>query len=150
MIDPDQWRPPNTDRRPEGMPWEDWKAWQPWLLAVGTTWPEYAHDVELYTQPFPAGERDPAILRMWMRNTAKRIDAVGRRDSVHDIFEARNIAGWSAIAQLLGYRDLWLMNYPTLALGELWLITTRIDDATRATAARSGIKTWVNGEAAPR
>lgn len=84
---------------------------------------------------------------MWIRNTAKRIDAVGERGGVYTIFEARRIAGWSAIAQLLGYRNLWYIQYPTLPLDALWLITERIDDITRATAAQAGVRTWVVGEA---
>lgn len=131
------------------MVWEDWQAWQPWLLGPGAAWPEYAYDVELLTQGLPPGETDPGMLRMWARNTAKRIDAVGRRDGVHTIFEARRFAGWSAIAQLLGYRDLWLINFPSLPLGGLILITEDVDDAVRATAARAGVKTWEVGETQP-
>mgnify|MGYP001610419171 CR=1 FL=1 len=86
------------------------------------------------------------MMRMLARNTAKRIDAVGRTAAGYTLFEARRFAGWSAIAQLLGYRDLWLINFPDLPLGDLWLITERIDDATRATAARQNIRTWVVGE----
>ena len=149
MIDADQWREPNTTRTPEGMPWEDWQAWRPWLAGPGAQWPRYAYNVHLLTQAMPPGETDPGMIRMWLANTAKRIDAIGDRGGVIDIFEARRFAGWSAIAQLLGYKDLWLINFPALMLGDLWLITERIDDPTRATAARHGIRTWVVGEDQP-
>ena len=128
------------------MTWEDWQPWSRWLAGQGAAWAGYAYDIELLTQAMPAGETDPAMLTMWARNTAKRIDAVGVRDGVHDIFEARRFCGWSAIAQLLGYRDLWLIQFPGLRLGNLYLVTERIDDPTRATAARHEIKTWVVGE----
>lgn len=142
----DGWHPPSWTRKPPGMVWEDWQAWEPWLRGPGGAWPEYSYDVELFTQGLAPDQSDPALLKMWARNTAKRIDAVGRRGGVHDIFEARRRTGWSAIAQLLGYRDLWLINFPGLALGDLWLITETIDDPTRATATRQGIKTWIVGE----
>ena len=140
------WHAPSWLRQPPGMVWEDWQAWEPWLRGPGQRWPAYAYDVELFTQPLPTQERDPGMIKMWLRNTAKRIDAVGRTPAGYNIFEARRRTGWSAIAQLLGYRDLWLINFPALPLGDLWLITEEIDDATRATAARQGIKTWVVGE----
>ncbi len=143
-----QWFSPTYLRQPPGMNWEDWQAWGPWLRGPGQRWPKYAYDVELFTQGLPAGERDASMLRMWARNTAKRIDAVGRTAAGYTLFEARRIAGWSAIAQLLGYRDLWLINFPDLALGNLYLITERIDDAVRALAARNGICTWTVGETA--
>lgn len=141
--------PANWVRKPPGMVWEDWQAWAPFLRDHGGNWSGYSYDVELYTQPMPATETDPAIIRMWLRNTAKRIDAVGWVDDRADIFEARRFAGWSAIAQLLGYRDLWNINFPSVKLGKLYLITESIDDVTRATAARQGIVTWVVGEPLP-
>jgi hypothetical protein len=128
------------------MVWEDWQAWRPWLEGPGRRWPEYAYDVELFTQGFPPEITDPAMLKMWARNTAKRIDAVGRTAAGYTIFEARRISGWSAVAQLLGYRDLWLINFPALPLGDLWLITERIDDSVRSLAERQKIRTWVVGE----
>jgi hypothetical protein len=140
------WLPNSWQLKPAGMVWEDWQAWGPWLRGPGQNWPEYAYDIPLFTQPLPPGESDPAMIKMWMRNTAKRIDAVGHKHGGYTIFEARRFAGWSAIAQLLGYRDLWLINFPTLPLGDLWLITERIDDATRSTAVRQGIKVWSVGE----
>lgn len=149
MIDADSWHPPSWARRPPGMPWEDWQAWEPWQTGPGQRWDAYAYDVELLTQPMPPGETDAGLIRAWLRNTAKRIDAVGRRGPLHDLFEARRFTGWSAIAQLLGYRDLWLINFPTYALGDLWLITERIDDPTRATAIRNGVRVWIVGEPAP-
>ena len=149
MIDEEQWQSRARIVRPQGMVWEDWQAWEPWLRGPGQRWSEYAYDVELLTQPIPNGEADPAMIRMWLRNTAKRIDAVGRTAAGYTIFEARRRAGWSAIAQLLGYRDLWLMNFPALPLGDLWLITEEIDDPTRSTALRQGIRVWSVGEAVP-
>lgn len=149
MIDADRWTIPNTIRRPPGMPWDDWHVWRPWLEIASEHWDAMAYDIELLTQPLPQAHYDPAILRSWMRVTAKRIDAVGRRGTQYDIFEARRTAGWSAIAQLLGYRDLWLMQFPHLQLRDLWLITESIDDATRATARRHGIRTWAVGEPLP-
>jgi hypothetical protein len=146
MIDETNWQKPSWARKPPGMVWEDWQAWRPWLIGPGQRWPEYAYDIELLTQPFPTGETDPAMIKMWMRNTSKRIDAVARTAAGYTIFEARRIAGWSAVAQLLGYRDLWLINFPALPLGDLWLITENIDDTVRALASRNGIKTWAVGE----
>lgn len=130
------------------MVWEDWQAWEPWLRGPGQRWPQYAYDIELLTQPMLTNEIDPGVIKMWLRNTAKRIDAVGRTAAGYTIFEARRRAGWSAIAQLLGYRDLWLINYPALPLGELWLITEEIDDTVRALGARHGVRTWAVGESA--
>ncbi len=146
MAEIGEWYPPTWRRQPPGMTWEDWQAWQHWIAGPGTLWEAYAYDVELWTQPLPEGETDQAMLRMWARNTAKRIDAVGRRRGRYTIFEARRYAGWSAIGQLEGYKWLWHTNMPELELEGIWLVSEKIDDAIRATAKLKGIKTWEVGE----
>lgn len=128
------------------MPWEDWQAWAPFMQAHGHQWTDYAYNVRLYTGDEPPAGTDAALAKMWRDNTAKRIDAVGHRAGRFTIFEARRFAGWSAIAQLLGYHDLWQLNYPDLPLGDLWLITERCDDIVRALAARQDLRTWCVGE----
>jgi len=140
------WLPSTITRQPPGMTYEDWQAWYPWLQGPGARWESYTYDVTLMTKGIEDLALDPRLLEMWARNTAKRIDAVGAGPAGLDIFEARRLAGWSAIGQLLGYRDLWLINFPTLPLGDLWLISERIDDATRMLAQRQGIRTWCCGE----
>jgi hypothetical protein len=142
-----RWLPASIERSPPGMTYEDWQAWHPWLRGPGKQWELYTYDVTLHTEGLPAIAVDAKLMEMWARNTAKRIDAVGAGARGLDIFEARRLAGWSAIGQLLGYRDLWLINFPQLPLGDLWLISERIDDATRALAQRQGIRTWCCGEA---
>lgn len=138
--------PNNHTRQPPGMSWDDYQAWQHWIKGPGQAWPQYAYDVELYTQGLLPGETDPGMIRLWARNTAKRIDAVGMRDGRYTLFEARRFTGWSAIAQLQGYMMLWRFNFPSLPVDGLWIITEQIDDTTRATAALQGVSVWVIGE----
>jgi len=128
------------------MPWEDWLAWSPWITNGGSAWPWYAYNVRLSVgdpeQPIP----EPESAALWETLSAKRIDAVGYRDGVYAIFEARRLPGWSAVAQLMGYRDLWHLNYPELELGDLWLISEKCDPVVRALAVRQRIRTWCTGE----
>lgn len=143
------WLPADHGRQPPGMTWEDWQAWRPWLEGPGRAWERYTYDVELYIRDLELRAPTPALMRMWARNNGKRIDAVSCRGLLFDLFEARRGAGWSAVGQLLGYRDLWLLNFPALALGSLYLVSETCDDAVRALAARHGIFTWCTGETAP-
>jgi hypothetical protein len=131
------------------MTWEDWLPWSRWLAGPGAHWGAYAYDVELYTQGIPEQAMTPELARMWARNTARRIDAVGFRAGHYDIFEARRIASWSAIAQLQGYATLWPLQWPDLELGRLYLVSERIPDDVRALAARAGIWTWTPEDATP-
>ena len=138
---------PNTHtRQPPGMTWDDYQAWQHWIKGPGRAWPQYAYDVELFTQGLLPRETDPAMLKLWARNTAKRIDAVGIRDNVFTLFETRRFTGWSAIAQLKGYEMLWRFSFPALPLAGLWIITEKIEDTIRASAATQGVRVWVVGE----
>jgi len=140
------WYGPTWARRPPGMPWDDWQAWEPWMRAHGATWPEWAYNVRLSVGDPETPIADPEEAKLWAELSAKRIDAVGRHLDRYSIFEARRVAGWSAVGQLLGYRDLWRLNFPTLELAELWLVTEKCDPSVRALAARQAIRTWCIGE----
>lgn len=136
------WHPPSWARRPPGMPWDDWVAWQPWMQGPGQAWPEYAYNVRLYIGDPETPAANAADLELWKELTAKRVDAVARRTGRYTIFEARRVSGWSAIAQLLGYRTLWTLNYPDLPIEALYLITTAADTALRMLAQQNNITVW--------
>lgn len=143
------WYPPSWARQPPGMPWEDWQAWQPFVQSLGTAWPEYAYNVRLHVGDPEVPPANQAAIEMWRELTAKRVDAVGRAGGAYTIFEARRIAGWSAIAQLLGYRTLWTLNYPDLEIAGLWLITTAADTALHLLASQNNITIWTLGDPPP-
>lgn len=141
-----RWYAASWARRPPGLVWEDWQAWQPWLQTEAGKKYEYAYDVELPVRSAPAEISDTAMRRSYERSNARRIDAVGRVGDVYTIFEARRFTGWSAIAQLQAYGQLWPLFFPEIKTPALWLITERIADDIRASAARAGIQVWVVGE----
>ena len=141
-----QWYNAGWSRRPPGMVWEDWQPWSRWLLTPEAQKNVYAYDVEMAVRTAPASELDPAMRRSFERSNARRIDAVGRRDGQYVIFEARRFTGWSAIAQLQGYLMLWPLFFPDDPTPELILVTERIADDLRASAARAGIRVWVSAE----
>ncbi|MGH8725791.1 MAG: hypothetical protein ACREU1_13105 [Burkholderiales bacterium] len=140
------WRAPDFARRPEGMVFDDWQPWQAWLKTLPAQRQLYAYNVRLSAGSPPAQILNPDDARLWQQLTDKRIDALGREAERFTIYEARRISGWSAIGQLLGYCELWPLNYPTLPLEACVLVTERIDDAIRAVALRQGLRVWVAGE----
>jgi len=149
MLDEAQWYSHTWVRRPPGMIHDDYLVWKPFLADHGDAFDGFAYNIEL-----PAGQpleeiSDPVLARMWAHNNAKRIDAVGRLGDRYHIFEARNISGWSAVGQAIGYRDLWPIFYPTHAVGSAWIVTNRIDDPIRATARREQIIVWTPSDGQP-
>ncbi len=144
-----RWYAASWARRPPGMVWEDWQPWQAWLQTPEAQAYEYAYDVELPVQAAPVGETDPAMRRSFERSNARRIDAVGRRGGEYSIFEARRFTGWSAVAQLEGYKLLWPLFFSDVPVVELVLVTERIPDDIRATALRAGVRVWLSTEHLP-
>lgn len=142
------WYPPSWARQPPGMPWDDWVAWQPFIQGPGKAWPEYAYNVRLPIGDPETPAPNEAALELWRELSAKRVDAVGRSAGRYTLFEARRISGWSAIAQLLGYRTLWQLNHPDLEIAALWLITTAADTALRLLASQHNITIWTVGDRA--
>lgn len=138
------WYPAAWSRRPPGMVWEDWQPWAAWLKSPEAQAYEYAYDVELPVLAAPASETDPAMRRSFERSNARRIDAVGRIGAEYTIFEARRFTGWSAIAQLQGYKQLWPLFHSGDPVVELVLVTEKIPDDIHALAARAGVRVWVS------
>ena len=112
----DTWYPPSWRGRPASMPWSDWQIWQRWIVSELALYERYAYDVLLDVAPVPSTVIDPAMRRMWRENTAKRIDAVGRRGDASTIIEVRELATWQTIGQVLGYQTLAELQYSE----ELW------------------------------
>lgn len=140
------WRGADFTRRPEGMLYDDWQPWQAWLKTPDAQTQLYAYNVRLSSGAAPSSIANPDDARLWQQLTDKRIDAVGRAADRFTIYEARRITGWSAIGQLLGYCQLWRLNFPELELADCMLVTERIDDAIRSVAVRQGLRVFVAGE----
>lgn len=140
------WRAADWTRRPEGMVYDDWQPWQAWLKTDNGRRACYAYNVRLSSGAAPASITDPADRHHWEQLTDKRIDAVGRDAERFTIYEARRVTGWSAIGQLVGYCELWRLNFPEIRLEPCVLVTERIDDAIRAVALRQGLRVYVAGE----
>jgi len=140
------WHPADYARRPQGMVYEDWQPWQAWLKTEPARRSLYAYNVRLSAGDAPASIIGADDRRLWQQLTDKRIDAVGRDAERFTIYEARRITGWSAIGQLLGYCQLWRLNFPELELEPCMIVTERIDDAIRSVALRQGLRVYVASE----
>lgn len=118
------------------MPWTDWLVWQRFLASPAALYDSYSYDVMLTTgAPAPPGTT-PAMAKMWYENTAKRIDAVGKKADALTIIEVRDQCTWQTIGQVLGYQalaaqefndDLW-----TLPLIVCSTLNTGVEPALRA------------------
>lgn len=134
-------RYPSTWRGvPAAMPGGDYGVWKLFLDLHGNEWSDYAYDIELHGNTRPIIDPDPALTRLWSRVTAKRIDAIGFRASGLTLFEVRHNAAWQSLGQLLGYRELFALDYPTEQIEQSIILTDAIDAAIRATAERYGLK----------
>ena len=108
--------PPTWRGRPASMPWTDWQIWQRFLASSGALYDSYSYDVMLSAgEPAPLGT-DAAMLKMWRENTAKRIDAVGKKAGVYTIIEVRDECTWQTLGQVLGYQALAELEFD----GDTW------------------------------
>lgn len=82
---------------------EDLALWRRWRPLHERDYEGFHFDVRLITPQALPPDLEPNIRRMWLMNTAKRIDVLGVKRDRLDIIELRDNAGLSAIGQLLGY-----------------------------------------------
>lgn len=131
---------PNTwSGWPPAMPKGDRNVWRAFLATHGLEWREYAYDVELHGGPAPIVSEDPTMARTWARLIAKRADAIGFRAGGATLFEVRHNAAWQSVGQLIGYRDLFRLDYPNVVLEGAAIVTDAIDLQIRAVAERQGL-----------
>ena len=143
------WYPNTWARRPPGMTWADWQPWQRYLLTPEAGERSFAYDIELRVDVAPPGMTDQGDRNLFARLNARRVDAVAKLGDAGNqlaLYEARRIAGWSAIAQLEGYAQLWPMFFPDTAVIELVLVVEQIPDEIRASAAIKGLRVWVDDQ----
>ncbi|HEX9439652.1 MAG TPA: hypothetical protein VF909_08220 [Roseiflexaceae bacterium] len=122
------WYPPTWRGRPPSMPWTDWQVWQRYLISPHALYERYAYDALLPVQSPPASVTDPAMRKMWLENTGKRIDAIGRIGDAYTILEVRELATWQTLGQVLGYQTLAELHFP----GDIWTRPVIVADAIAA------------------
>lgn len=127
---------------PPGMPAGDYEVWRIFRDFGATRWDAFAFDVELWNGAAPLIDGPPEIQKMWARNTARRIDCVGWRDNLCSILEVRTAAAWQTFGQIQGYAALWPLNYPTLPVEQLWIVTDQMADDIRQVAVGAGFYVW--------
>lgn len=116
-----------------------WRLFHPFAVQL---WETVAYDVELRDGPWPIVDADPTMQAMWMKITARRIDALMWQRNVATIIEVRHAAAWQSYGQLLGYASLWETTYPDIPVNGLWLVTDSIPDDIRNVANQSGVYVW--------
>jgi len=113
--------------------------WDRWLEKNRPLWRDYQYDVHVGK----GIELPPAVPenigRMARMLTEKRIDVVAKQDDVTWIFEVKDRAGFSALGQLLGYRELYLRDIEPGAEVELAVVTSMIDKDMEYVFGRYGI-----------
>lgn len=131
------------------MTWADWQPWRLYLLTDEAAQRTFAYDIELRVDVAPASVTDAVDREMWARLNARRVDAVGKLADGVALYEARRVTGWSAIAQLEGYAQLWPLFFPDAPIRELVLVVEQIPDEIRASATLKDLRVWIAQDPAP-
>jgi hypothetical protein len=128
------------------MPQGDLAVWRIFLERRGRQWREYAYDVELHGGTTPIASVDPALAKDWARLIAKRVDVVGFRAAGATLFEVRTHAAWQTLGQLIGYRDLFPLDYPDQVLEQCVIVSDEMDAGIRRVAENQGLRVWLTSE----
>lgn len=95
-----------------------------WLALHETEYDRFDYNFRLGAGLDPGPAYSDAIRRMAIMNSQKRLDAVGYQGNQATIIEAKRRAGLSNIGQAVGYRVLWLRDFPDQPTPRLILVTT--------------------------
>lgn len=117
----------------------DCELWDRFLLANPERFPLIDYDVNVGQGRDPGPAYDPAIRKMGLDLSQRRIDAVGHTPDALYIIEITDTAGLKAIGQLIAYPTLYAETYaprkPLLPL----LVASRLQADIEPVLARNAI-----------
>jgi len=137
--------PPTWRGRPPSMPWSDWQVWQRFLVSSYALYDAYAYDVELVAPQSLPANLTPQMQQMWLRNNAKRIDAIGERGGIRTLIEVRALATFQTIGQILGYQTLFPDAFPGVTISAPMIVCSSAADQIPKIAAAQGITLAIVG-----
>lgn len=117
------WYPPTWRGRPASMPWGDWQIWQRFVESPAALYDSYAYDVMIHIDAQIPPDLEENIRRMWLENTAKRVDVVARKAEILTVIEVRELTTWQTMGQVLGYQTLFAAAYAEEQLSPPMIVT---------------------------
>lgn len=96
--------------------------WTKFLIKFGSLYDRFDYDLRVGAG-INADENEADYLKKdWYDLTRRRIDAVGYEDKIATIFEIKQRSSFSAIGQLIGYKQLFNQTYPKIFVQDLILV----------------------------
>jgi len=135
--------PPDLSRSAPGMEREEEALWRLFLDGFGDSYQGFYYNVKLGEARIKPEERGDKIAEMQEDIALQRIDAVGRRGNVWDIFEVRRHAGPGTMGQLLQYETLWAAYAAGNRPYTLNIVTDYMNVDTQLAARERGITIFV-------
>lgn len=124
----------------------DKAIWLRYLMAGGSQFAPFIYDLRVGDGvKMPTGSTDFDI-RAALALTTKRIDAIAFHANRVRIYEVKQRAGLSAIGQLVGYKTLHDLAFPSSSVSEMWLITDRLQPDMTTPLITAGINYVEVGE----
>jgi hypothetical protein len=81
--------------------------------------------------------------KIWVRKDFNSEAKLFRDQSVV-LIEAKSKLDCCAIGQLLVYRNLFIQDWPSAKIAQLWIVTSEDDDFIRPTCAELGVNVWIS------
>ena len=117
--------------------------WNRFLDLYGGEWEAFEYDVRVGPPSGAAVGFDPGTRAVFDALTRLRIDALGHRAGAVHLFEVKPFAGIGTVGQLIGYRDLYLRDFPGARVVGLGVVTDRFQPAVAAVFKSQGIEAWI-------
>ncbi len=118
---------------------EEGIIWGNFLAKYGKEYQRFDYDLRVGSGIPPEQDLPFEFKKDYEDLTKKRIDAVGYNDSYATIFEVKQRASFSALGQLLGYRDLFKKSFPLYTVDDLILVCSSISPEDQEIISKKGI-----------
>lgn len=122
-----------------GMAPGDQAIWCRWLANGGGAWAPFEYNIRVGNGTIMPPDATEFERQQAYYLSTKRIDALGTINGVLTIIEVKTRAGLSAIGQMLGYRDLFLQQRPTVTRVNMLLVTDALQPDMLTLLTSNGI-----------
>ena len=121
------------------MPEPESRVFRSWLALHGQEFDRFEFNVRLGEGVDPGPDADESLKRHARANWTKRADAMAWKGDDVTILEVKIRCGLGALGQLIGYRSLYVREFPQVRFINLLVVCVRVDKDVIAALKDNGV-----------
>lgn len=130
---------------PHMKPGIETRVWDSFRKKWGDRYSAFKYDVHVGQGKYITQGVRLSVTKGFQRLTQKRIDVVGFTGTGVDLIEVKDRGSWTALGQLVGYRQMWEKENTGVHVEGLVLVCASCDEDVQECLEAQGVKVFIMG-----